>query len=182
MSSIYHIILDELKVFIKFTLSFCKTEWTLEDYPLKVEHLKHGEAVSWTGEPIPWWVRIIRWPQMSGHGQSKNEAFSDLRNNLNTYLKRRGELPRPGKSVPIEVADSSIISTYDNIARVFLEKILDMDYNRIFISDESSLWDFCMSENDQKKYLKKVKQIFNLDISDLEDGNLIKIFQRISLE
>ena len=53
-----------------------------------------------------------------------------------------------------------------------------MDYADCWISDESSLWDF-HGEESNDHLNKKVWETYRVDISDIEDGKLVKIFQRI---
>ena len=53
-----------------------------------------------------------------------------------------------------------------------------MDFDECFISDESSLWDFHGKESNDSYYLK-IKEKFDVDVSDIKDAKLGAIFQHI---
>jgi hypothetical protein len=53
-----------------------------------------------------------------------------------------------------------------------------MDYDYIFISDESSLWDFPDPE-DGVDVFELIKQTYQVDVSDIRTGDLVQIFRRI---
>jgi hypothetical protein len=86
-------------------------------------------------------------------------------------------LPRPGTNVPTELASDKEVSKYSTFTPLFFKKIIDLDYEAVFISDESSIWDFVFEDN-LENYYKKIKDVYNVDVSDT-DGNFLKIFQKI---
>jgi hypothetical protein len=94
-------------------------------------------------------------------------------------LKEEGkELPRPGAGLPIEFASAEQVSRYDDIAEDFFRRVLGMDYRDCWISDESSLWDFHGEESNEHLH-EKVWEAYRVDVSSIENGNLVKIFERI---
>ena len=87
----------------------------------------------------------------------------------------------------IELAPQFSVDTYEDIARVFFPKIFGMDYEDVMITDESSIYDFDfeLTENrvnhQTSDILNKIKSEYNLDVSDVEDLLLVKIFERIRI-
>ena len=171
--------MDQIKAAVKYSLSFLKTKWNLSDYPIRYRY-QPGDTTSQMGrlEPIPWTAQVINWWVMAGYGQTKEEAFEDLQRNFEAKRDEVSSLPRPGSKVPIEFAATEQIESYERIAREFLSSILDMDYDDCFISDESSLWDFHGEETNDSYYVR-IKEIFGVDVSDIEGANLGEIFHRI---
>lgn len=55
-----------------------------------------------------------------------------------------------------------------------------MNFYDCFISDESSLWDFHTEETNEHLF-EKILEIYEVDVSDIENGNLVEIFKRIEL-
>jgi hypothetical protein len=98
-----------------------------------------------------------------------------------TWLKGGSKaLPRPGTKVrpAIELAPTVEIEQYEPLANEFFEKILAMNYNECLVTDESSLWDF-HSEETNEEYHRKIMEVYGTDVSDIESGNLVRIFERI---
>ena len=58
-----------------------------------------------------------------------------------------------------------------------------LDYRRdgdYLITDESSLFDFTgVDEMEQKDIQQKIREVYNVDVSDLISGNLLEIFARL---
>jgi hypothetical protein len=127
---------------------------------------------------IPWSAQIINWWQMDGLGDTKEAAFADLKAKLQTVKEEKGSLPRPGTGLPIEFAPTGLVNLHWNIAEDFFQKVLEKNYDECWISDQSSLWDFHVEDSNQHLH-EKVWQCYRVDISDIEDGNLVKIFERI---
>jgi uncharacterized protein YaaR (DUF327 family) len=81
-------------------------------------------------------------------------------------------------SKPLEIAPpSEEIQSYSEIVERFITLVLDCSY--VFISDESSLYDFEIIE-EVNVFEERIKEVFGVDVSDIEDKNLLKIFERIS--
>jgi len=78
----------------------------------------------------------------------------------------------------ITMAPQVAIEQYEDIAIQFFPKVIGMEYYDCFITDMSGLTDF---EEDKEYYIDKVQKEYNIDISDIEDLILIKIFERISV-
>jgi len=74
---------------------------------------------------------------------------------------------------------------YEDIANHFIPKIVGID--RFLITDESSLLDFNFEIVDGKvkretnNVFKKIEEIYGVDVSDIDDLNLMSIFERLRI-
>ncbi len=170
-----------IKSTYKYLKSFFKSDWDLTDYPLNIRNQKseNSDLSNSRFKLVLWSIDIINWHSMSGNGDTFEEAYNHLEKRFIEYKKSEKKFPRPGTKVPIEFVTTENIYKYEEIASDFLSKILDIDYYETFISDESSLWDFHFEENDDE-LVKKIFEIYKVDISDIENRNLVKIFDKIS--
>lgn len=166
---------DQLKAFWKKILSYTKTHWAIDDYPLRVKKQTEATGQYNIGELKPWVVQVINWWTMTGLGDTKQEAYEHLESNFKSYLENNSA-PRPGVSVPLSYADTSQIDDLEDVALDFFEKILDLNYYECFISDESSLGDFGM---DDEETLKKINAIYGLGLIELGDGNIVSLLTLI---
>jgi hypothetical protein len=80
------------------------------------------------------------------------------------------------KNHPLQFATTEGIDSHQETAERFVKLVLNLEWASI--SDESSLNDFSLIE-DSKGLEEKIKEVFGVDVSDIEDGNLLKIFERI---
>lgn len=77
---------------------------------------------------------------------------------------------------PLEFASAEGIQIHSEIAEQFVELVLGCEW--VFISDQSRLYDFEFI--DEVNILEeKIKNVFGVEVSDIEDRNLFKIFERI---
>src|SRR5262249_7703576 len=159
-------------------LSFFKSDWHLSDYPLEYRHQKNPPQIGRL-IPIKWQVRIVNWGFVAGHGQTKEEALANL-HELFEDRKRSGlKLPRPGTRLPTQFASTVGVSKYREIAEEFFPAVLSLHYGSCWISDKSSLWDFHNLDNNDHLN-SRIREFYGIDISDIEDGNLLRIFQRLA--
>jgi hypothetical protein len=166
-----------VNVLIKYLSSFFKSDWQLKDYPLRFICQKNQDAFG-RFKPIPWTVQIVNWPAMNGYGDTKAEAYNRLVENFNNRKESGLKIARPGTGLPIEFASTANIDNYEEVAAQFLRQILSMDYKNCWISDESSLWDFHGEETNDHLH-RKIYEIYGINVSDIDDGKLVKIFERI---
>jgi len=160
---------NNLKILIKRVLSYTKKEWELKDYPLRYIRQKNVPKNSlWIVQILNWWI--------SGIGDTKEKALDDLVKNFNLFKMDNDKLPRPGTVVPIQFAKTSLIEELETEAIDFFDKIIGMDYYSCFISDETSLYDFGMYDDGT---LRKINEVYRLDLHDLENGNLVKLLTLI---
>ena len=86
----------------------------------------------------------------------------------------------PFKGQKIEYAPTNGVDMLLKISDEFMKKIFDFAPGDYLISDESSLHDFtALNEYDLNDIQKKIRDVYDLDISDIESGNLLEIFNRI---
>ncbi len=86
----------------------------------------------------------------------------------------------PFKGKKIEFAPTTGVDMFLKISDKFMKKIFDFAPGQYLISDESSLHDFTgLNEWDLTDIQKKIRDVYDLDISDIESGNLLEIFKRI---
>jgi hypothetical protein len=86
----------------------------------------------------------------------------------------------------VTFASTEKISRYDYLLDDFIEKVLGLEW--AWVSDISSLRDFTSrteydEEEDQKKcaqFVWRIRKEYGVDVSDIEDGNLVRILERIS--
>jgi hypothetical protein len=154
---------------------FLKSDWSLEDYPIRYRE----QSGNWVdGTPlVPWIAQIDRWPQMQGHGNTREEALKNLCDSFSSFKSER-QLPRPGTAAPLVFASSRLIAAYDAIARDFFPKILGIDYDDCFVSDESSLHDF-EPVTSYSGALIAIKANYGIEVPDAAKGNLVDIFELI---
>jgi hypothetical protein len=90
----------------------------------------------------------------------------------------------------LRFAPSREIDRYEHFVANFLMDILDFepeDVNSVFVSDKSSLWDFTTTFQGPKAnraqialWQARIEEKSGADESDVGDGNLVEIFERIS--
>ena len=166
--------MDNFQAALKWIKSFFRSEWTLEDYPLKYE--------KWSDDPDDsqrWSVRVIKWWALAGVGASRAMAFEDLRESFAAAREEFEVLPRPGTDVLIEFAPDDELRRYWGVTSRIVSEVLGLDPDGIFISDETSLWDFANAEG-VVKYQAQILELFGENISHIEDGNLAEIAKFIS--
>jgi hypothetical protein len=77
---------------------------------------------------------------------------------------------------PLEFVTLQEVDIHREMVEKFIKLVLDCGW--VFISDESSLYDFAFID-DVTNLEAKIKEVFGVDVSDIEDKNLLKIFERI---
>lgn len=174
--------MERAKTVVKYILSFLKKDWQVSDYPIRFKHFEPREGLEiilpQRFKPIPWSAQIINWYQMGGCGDTKEQAYKDLVSNFEKRKADGKKIPRPGTGLPLELAPVDEIERYDDLAADFFPKVMDREYSGIFISDESSIWDF-MVDDSLEPYYSKIREVYGVDVSD-SDGNFAKIFGKIA--
>ena len=133
-----------------------------------------------TGKPIAWTDQVINWWQMAGHGDTRDQALANLRVSFETFRSRHDVLPRPGSGAPLEFASSHLVERYETLARDFLQRLLGLNHDDCFISDQSSLWDFNGGDSNDTLY-RKISDLYGVDVSDVDSARLGKILEKIAL-
>ncbi len=97
-------------------------------------------------------------------------------------MRRGNRIIRSGpfKGKKIELASTQGIETFKEIVEDFMERIFDFEPGEYLITDESSLFDFTgVDEMETADIYRKIRDAYNLDVSDIESGNLLEILTRI---
>ena len=154
-----------------------KSEWAIGDYPINTQFHPPSETSAISRlKPFVWSAAVINWPGMSGGGSTRQEALEDLRNRFEQFKATNKELPRPGTKVPIKFAARNRVDRHPELAKDFIERILGLEW--AWISDESRLWDF-HDEETNDVLIQKIRRTYGVDVSDISNGNLADIFDRI---
>jgi hypothetical protein len=172
---------NQVVAFWKFCLSFRKSVWELNDYPVAIrEQWFDLDFKSSRFTQHRYIAYIVNWA-MSGGGDTQKDAISDLENKFQSVKSRwktEGRpLFRPGRVGPVEFASQQRIDANHELSEDFIRRVLDLDW--AWISDESSLWDFHTNETNDLLYLR-IFEIYGVDVSDIKSGNLSQILDRIS--
>jgi hypothetical protein len=86
----------------------------------------------------------------------------------------------PFKGKKVEFAPTTGIDKFFGISKEFMKNIFDLDAGEYLISDESSLHDFTgLDEMELSDIHIKVQDVYGIDVSGIESGNLLEIFTRI---
>lgn len=128
--------MKKLKATIKYILSFFKSEWSFEDYPLETWANLNAQQ-----HDLKFGASFTNWTTFVAHGNNISEAIEKLKKNLDEYGKEN-KLLRPGSKVPIQFAESTRVEQNEEIAVDFFKKIIGINYYECFISDYTSLVDF----------------------------------------
>jgi hypothetical protein len=175
-------IINRLLAVWKWVLSFRKSEWTLNDYPIRMTRQELDPAFSAPRFNQHLYRAYIVNGAMAGSGNTPDEAMACLRQNFEAVRQRQKEeaIPatRPGANWPVEFASQDKVSTDESLSEEFIQKVLGLDW--AWISDESSLWDF-HTEQTNDLLLAKVREVYSIDVSDIESARLREIFERIKL-
>jgi hypothetical protein len=84
------------------------------------------------------------------------------------------------KGKKIEFAPTTEIDKSRVISGDFMNKIFGLELWEYLISDESSLFDFTgLDELEFPDIHKRIKEMYNIDVSDIKSRNLLEIFKRI---
>jgi hypothetical protein len=168
---------NKLRCTWKLGLSVRKRDWELSDYPVVV-HRNKSDSTAVGQQYI---ASILNWG-ITGSGDTKGKALASLGENFASAkekrLRERAKLPRPGARVPVEFASQERISARAELADDFTRRVLQMDW--AWISDESSLWDFHHQETNSE-LIAKIREVYGVDVSNIESANLADIFDRIAV-
>ena len=162
----------------KFILSWRKKDWAFEDYPVSIVRQKTEAEETAEFAAVPrFGAEVVNWLGLCGTGNTTHAALEDLRQNFSNASAHRDSMPRPGTKVPIQFASTDRINAKQNLADQFISKVLDLEW--AFISDKSSLSDFGANYTIDP-YFEKIKDVFGVDASTIESGNIAEILEMIA--
>lgn len=76
-----------------------------------------------------------------------------------------------------QFASQGRVNAHPELKKRFIRRVLELPW--AFVSDESSLLDF---GGDTTGYLGRIKELYGIDASDIRNGNLADILERIASE
>lgn len=175
-------IVDDRVALEKRLLSYLKSKWDFNDYPLKV-----FEATRIKDKNFVWQAQIINWRMMGSAGATKEKAIANLKERFKSYRASNQTLPRPGTKVPLKIqyASTEQIDKYREVASDFFNNIhIDKFVRPLFISDISSLTAYEPPDTEKAKaqreaIIKQVTMIYGIDITNVYDGPMYKVFEMI---
>jgi hypothetical protein len=93
-----------------------------------------------------------------------------------SFVARQG----PFKGKRVELASTTGIQTFDEIAEDFMVTLFGFDPGQYLITDLSSLHDFVgVDDMEIGDMLTRIREVYGPDVADLPDGNLLEIFRRL---
>jgi hypothetical protein len=164
----------------KYLLSFLKSDWELEDYPVIVR--KQDDAGAAWGDEVrftkPAYVaRVVNWTALDGFGSTRAEALADLHKRFKNACSMRSAKPRPGTHVPIEFASQERIAARQALVDEFVREVLGVE--DAWLSDQSSLGHFALGGS-LDEYYAKIMLLYGVDVRDVPDANIAEILDRIA--
>lgn len=141
--------------------------WSLNDYSIKYrkQHVDKELFKGLNAMILPWEASIKGWHWMSGFGNDREEAYLNLVKRFDTYKSEGNILPTPGAGAPLVLASHDRMDDLEEEAILFFRTIFGWDYNDIFISDESSLYDLCLTDDFMRKQ-QQIEKVFGIKVSD----------------
>jgi hypothetical protein len=168
----------------KYLLSFRKSDWELDDYPVVVRKQEDGGAAPFAAlnDPVqftmPAYVaRVVNWTALDGFGGTRAEALAHLRKRFANACAKRSSKPRPGTDVPLEFAPQGRIAARQALADEFARDVLGVE--DAWLSDESCLWHFALGGS-LEEYYAKIMLLYGVDVRDVPNGNIAAILDRIA--
>jgi len=162
---------DWLRAAYKYLMSFSKTDWQLEDYPVRVV----SQTPSSDSAALPPYCAQIINSWLVGQGDNPTAALADLRKNLE-LARANGSLPRPGSRPKIWFASSDQIDRHGEFAYYFVEQIARV--RPVFLSDETTLGDFFGDEEVEQAY-RKIALLYGIDVREMTYEPLWRVIDAI---
>lgn len=86
----------------------------------------------------------------------------------------------PFKGKKIEMVPTDGVDMFQSLVEEFMEAIFGMEPGSYLITDESSLRDFKgVGDLELADMHRKIRRVYDVDVSDIQSGNLVEIFTRI---
>lgn len=174
---------NRILAFWKWSLSFRTYDWKLSDYPVRIRKAEIDQSVigGTRFRQLPYSAYIINWAVI-GSGDTPEQATENLNQNFESIKREcllKGErLVRPGVRRPPEFASQANVSSNQELSEDFIQRVLGLEW--AWISDESSLWDFHTDQNNDLLH-EKIREIYGVDVSDIESAKLWEILERIKI-
>ncbi len=127
----------------------------LEDYTLRVTRREDWDS---------WEAEVLEFFALKAAGQTRDEAMQELERlffERVAYLEAAGKpLPVPGEEPEMMFSTSAQIDAQAGMARDFFKRVLDVNYDDVFVSDATRLEEFGSLED----LRERVKRAYSVDI------------------
>jgi hypothetical protein len=115
-------------------------------------------------------IKQINEASRRGHNGMKDEDEKKLK-----FIRKRSF-----KNLKVIHAPTTGVDSMIHVSEYFMKEIFDFDQGDYFITDEARLLDFTdFGSGDITPFIKKIKKVYGIDVSDVHQGNLLEIFRRI---
>ncbi|MGY5876013.1 MAG: hypothetical protein RTU30_09725 [Candidatus Thorarchaeota archaeon] len=165
-----------------------KTHYTLDDYfkVFTVTLRRQFTQRNPDSNTVPFHetvrVELVGWREMFGIGNTKEEAYSNLEESFEEYSKTHEILPEPSDFIVATVYEdrSDWWKQVSSLVRDFLPRILGHEFEDCFLTKFSDVYDFVKKEEWDEIPIRILSE-YDVDVSDIEDGNLFRILDKIIL-
>ncbi|MGB6131683.1 MAG: hypothetical protein WBG54_07880 [Acidobacteriaceae bacterium] len=171
----------QLRMKVKYCLSFLKRDWQLRDYPVTLREFAPAAGDLGNGWHFPRFEASIQGWHLSGTGNTPDQALSSLADAFQrakaSHTQRGEPLPRPGHVVPVDFGSTVRIDAHGALAQDFISRVLGLEW--AWVSDLSGLAEFSIGHSPDI-YLSRIRGIYGVDCADLADAPLVDILDRIA--
>ena len=127
----------------------------LDDYTLRMTRREDWDS---------WEAELLEFFALKAAGQTREEAMQELERlffERVAYLEAAGKpLPVPGEEPEMMFSTSAQIDAQAGMARDFFKRVLDVNYDDVFVSDATRLEEFGSLED----LRERVKRVYSVDI------------------
>jgi predicted RNase H-like HicB family nuclease len=127
----------------------------LEDYTLRITRREDWDS---------WEAELLEFFALKAAGQTREEAMQELERlffERVAYMEAAGKpLPVPGEEPEMMFSTSAQIDAQAAMARDFFQRVLDMNYDDVFVSDATRLEEFGTFE----PLRARIKSVYGVDI------------------
>jgi predicted RNase H-like HicB family nuclease len=127
----------------------------LEDYTLRITRREDWDS---------WEAELLEFFALKAAGQTREEAIQELERLFServAYMEAAGKpLPVPGEEPEMMFSTSAQIDAQAAMARDFFQRVLDMNYDDVFVSDATRLEEFGTFET----LRTRIKSVYGVDI------------------
>lgn len=142
----------------------------LEEYTLRVTRREDWDS---------WEAELLEFFALKAAGQTREEAIQELERlffERVAYLEAAGKpLPVPGEEPEMMFSTSAQIDAQAAMARDFFRRVLDVNYDDVFVSDATRLEEFGSLED----LREKVKRVYGVDIGPELERPLWRVLGQI---
>lgn len=168
--------------------SLLKREYSLNDYliltiyNLVEYYIQENDEIRISTD---WKAEIYGWEEIFGTGTTEQDALRRLEQEFERYRLDHGTLPKPARPTvllsTVHYSPVERIHMYTPLIKDFFPRILNRKPEDCWISELSTMWHF-IPDYRFDEIVQLIYDEYGVDISDIEGGNLLSIFDRLSTE